>query len=299
MQSSAEDRYHRAVTELGARKLWYQTGSDLLYAAVVAGVDDVAPSEILTRSEALAEILPRSHDLHLVRSTVAAVSGACGIGVESFIATADGLAETLRAATRSKRARRVAGAVGAARGSRDISADHIVALHEKWNERHRLITTSLDIILATITEAAGVDPAIAGSRADEAVSRLADESYGGEWEVARILAIESPSMSAERFLHLAAELRGRRRKPLTDRRHTIAIAALADHTPVTLTDLMRHRIRALRVGRFRPDSSTAVTLAALLTLGDSVSRESRLRTAFHGFVLREHYTASYREAMSD
>jgi hypothetical protein len=42
-----------------------------------------------------------------------------------------------------------------------------------------------------------------------------------------------------------------------------------------------------------------VTLAALLTLGASVPAGHRLHTAFHGFVLREHYTASYRDATAD
>ncbi len=298
MQSAAEDRYAAAVAELGDHMRWYQTSRDLLYAAVVAAIDGVAVPEILARSSSLRETLPRTHDLHLIAQSVAAVSAARGIETEAFVSVADGAAEALRDATRTKRARRVAGAVVAA-GPTDVRTERIVTLHKLWNDRHRVLTTALDVILAAITETSGSEPHSALDRAESADKQLAEGGYQGEWEVARILALGSPISTVPRFLRLADELRGRRSKPLTDRRHIIAIAALADHTPEELAALMRRRIDSIRAEKPRPDASGAVTLAALLTLGASVPAGHRLHTAFHGFVLREHYTASYRDAMTD
>jgi hypothetical protein len=255
-------------------------------------------SEILARGSSLGETLPRTHDLHLISQTVAAVSAARGIDTEAFVATVDVAAEALRAATRTKRARRIAGAVIAA-GPADSSTERVVALHGMWNDRHRVLTTGLDVILAAITEASRTEPHAALDRAELIAGQLADAGYQGEWEVARILALDAPFSTVPRFLLLADELRGRRRKPLTDRRHVIAIAALADHTPEELATLMRRRIDGIRAEKIRPDASAAVTLAALLTMGASVPPEHRLHTVFHGFVLREHYTASYRDATTD
>jgi len=298
MALGAEDRYHGALVELGAHMRWYQTSRDLLYAAVVAGLDDVSVSEILARNSLLGETVPRTHDLHLISQTVAAVSAARGIEVEAFVTTADVAADTLRAATRTKRARRIAGAVIAA-GPAGSSAERIVALQKMWNDRHRVLTTALDVILAAITEASGTEPHLALDRAESIAGQLADAGYQGEWEVARILALDAPISTVPRFVRLADELSGRRRKLLTDRRHIIAIAALADHTPDELAVLMRRRMEAIRAEKIRPDASATVTLAALLTLGASVPAGHRLHTVFHGFVLREHYTASYRDATTD
>ena len=296
--SAPEDRYHAAVSELSSDMPWYQTSRDLLYAAVVAAVDGVPVPEILSRTARLGETLPRTHDLHLISQSVAAVAAARKIDSETFAAAADITADELRAATRTKRARRVAGAVVAA-GSADSSPVRIVTLHKLWNDRHRVLTTALDVILAAITENAGSEPHAALDRAETADQQLAEAGYQGEWEVARILALDSPISTVPRFLRLADELRGRRRKPLTDRRHIIAIAALAHHTPEELAGLIPARIDAIRAEKIRPDASGAVTLAALLTLGASVPAGHRLHTVFHGFVLREHYTASYRDATSD
>lgn len=298
MASAALDRYREAVAELGSDMRWYQTSRDLFYAAVVAGVDGVTVAEILARSGRLGEMLPRTHDLHLISQSVAAISAARGVDAEAFVTAADIVEVELRAATRTKRARRIAGAVIAA-GPVDSSTDRIVALHKMWNDRHRVLTTALDLILAAITETSGSEPHAALDRAVSVADQLADAGYPGEWEVARILALDSPISTVPRFLRLADELRGRRRKPLTDRRHVIAIAALAHHTPEELADLMRHRIDGIRAEKLRPDASGAVTLAALLTLGASLPAGHRLHTVFHGFVLREHYRAAYRDATSD
>jgi hypothetical protein len=298
MAAAAEDRYRTAVAELGSEMRWYQTSRDLLYAAVVAAVDGVAVSEILTRGARLGETLPRTHDLHLISQSVAAVSAAGSVDTEAFVTTSDASADALRAATRTKRARRIAGAVVAACPAAS-SPERIVTLHKLWNDRHRVLTTGLDVILAAITEVSGSEPHAALARAESADQQLAEAGYQGEWEVARILAVDSPISTVPRFLRLADELRGRRRKPLTDRRHIIAIAALAHHTPEELAGLVRARIDAIRAERIRPDASGAVTLAALLTLGASVPAGHRLHNVFHGFVLREHYTASYRDATAD
>lgn len=298
MGFAADDRYREVVVELGPHMRWYQTSRDLLHAAVVAAVDAVAVPEILARSARLGETLPRTHDLNLISQSIGAVSAARGIDPEVFIAAADVAADELRAATRTKRARRIAGAVVAA-GPANSSTERIAALHEMWSDRHRVLTTALDVILAAITEVSGTEPNAALDRAESVAGQLDDAGFSGEWEVARILALSAPVSTVPRFLRLADELRGHRRKPLTDRRHVIAIAALAHHTPEELAGLMRRRIDDIRAERIRPDASGAVTLAALLTLGASVPTGDRLRTVFHGFVLREHHTAAYRDATAD
>lgn len=133
-------------------------------------------------------------------------------------------------------------------------------LHNLWNDRHRVLTNSLGVMLAAITETSGIEPNAALDRADSAAGQLNDAGYPDEWEVARILA---------------------------------------RHTPEELAGLMRLRIDGIRAEKIRPDASGTVTLAALLTLGASVPPEHPLHTVFHGFVLREHYTASYRDATTD
>lgn len=300
MPSTVEDLYQQALTDLGARKLWYQTSTDLFFAAVVAAVDGVDAEEVLARSSKLADVLPLGHALHYVSHTVAAVSAARDIPVESFVAATDAAAGTLRDGIRSGRIRHIAGAVMAVGGTSafQVRGDAVVGLYRSWNQRHRLLTTGPDLVVAAITEASGLDPATALDRAATAFGQLASGGYRDEWLVARILALD-PAASADRFLRLADDLRGRRRKPLPDRRHTIAIAALSDHPPAELTSTLIERVSAVRPGRLRPDGGTAFTLAALLTLGASVPGGHRLHRAFHAFVLREHYVRSYREATAD
>ena len=114
MPATVDERYHQLLTELGVRKRWYQTSTDLFYAAAVAAVAGVDGETILAGSAQLADELPASHDLHLIRDTVAAIAGAHGLDIGSFIAATDEAAELLRGATRSKRFRRIAGSVLAA-----------------------------------------------------------------------------------------------------------------------------------------------------------------------------------------
>jgi hypothetical protein len=300
MRSDVEERYHRVIDELGVRKRWYQPDSDLWYAAVVGAVDGVDGGEILARSQQLHRFLPPGHDLHLIRQTLATVAAARGLKVEGLVVAAHAASESFRAAIRSKRIRRVAGSVVAIGNESgfEVAGSRVVALYRAWNREHRLLTNALDLVLAAITDLAGFDSITGGERAEAAAGRLGNAGYKNEWEVARILAMEGSSGSTERFLRLAGELRGRRRKPLADRRHVIAIASLADYTPPELVDILSRRLEALRISRFRPDRRTALTLAALLTLGDSVPAEHPLHAAFHGFALREHYVHSYAEAIS-
>ncbi len=301
MRPDVESPYQQAITDLGVRKRWYQLGTDLYFAAVVAAVDGGDSEEILARNELLAETLPSGNQLHLIKQTVAAITAARGLDVKSFIADADAVADMLRDATRSKTSRRVAASVIVAtgEGGYEVRSNRVSTLYQEWNQQHRVLTGSLDLVLAAVTEAVGIGPVTALDRAGSAFEQLNGAGYKSEWEVARILALDEPSSSVERFVKLADDLRGRRRKLLTDRRHTVAIAALADHPSHELGGLMSHRARAVRVGRFRPGRSTALTLAALLTLGASATPEHRLHPAFHGFVLREHFVTSNREATSE
>lgn len=274
--------------------------TDLYYAAVVAAVDGVASAEILARTEKLQELLGSTHDLHYIKQTVAAITAARGLNLERFVEAADAVSESLKESTRTKRLRRIAGAVVAVSsdGGFEVLGNRVVTLQAAWNQQHRLLTNALDLVLAAISDAAGLDPFTALDQADSATSQLEEAGYKQAWEVARILALYEPAASGERFLKLAAERRGWRRKPLTSRQHIIAIASLANHPPHELVDIMSHRLEALRVSRFRPDGNTTLTLAALLTLGASVPTGHPLRTAFHGFVMREHYVNSYAEATS-
>ena len=299
MNAEIETRYHRAITELGIRKRWYQADTDLYYAAVVGAVDDIENGEILARAKRLDGALPPTHDLHLIKQTLAAITASRDLDVPTFVANVDAVTESLREAVRSKRLRRLAAAVVVAAngGGFEVVADRVATLYEAWNDRHGMLTSALDLTLAAITDAVGLDPATALDRAEVADRNLMEAGYKSEWNVARILALHGSAEATERFLRLAGELRGRRRKPLTDRRHLIAIASLADHGPQELVDVMSHRFEAVRGGRFRPDHKTRLTLAALMTLG-AVAPESRLGPAFHGFVMRDHYVSSYAEATS-
>ena len=300
MHSDVEARYQKALTELGVRKRWYQTATDLYYAAVIGAVDEIENAEIIVRVRQLDVVLPPTHDLHLIKETLAAIIASRDLDVETFVADVDAVTGSLREAVRSKRLRRLAAAVVVAAndGGFEVVADRVATMYTAWNEKHRVLTNALDLTLAGITGAAGLDPVTALDRAEGADQRLTEAGYSSEWEVARILAIDRSGQATDRFLSLASEQRGRRRKPLTDRRHLIAIAALADHPSHELVDLVSHRFESLRAGRLRPDQKTRLTLAALLTLGASVPPENRLRTVFHGFAIREHYVSSYAEATS-
>jgi hypothetical protein len=93
---AVEDRYRATVTELSSDMRWYQTSRDLLYAGVVAAVDGVAVPEVLARSARLGETLPRTHDLHLISQSVAAVTVARSIDTAAFVTAADVAADGLR-----------------------------------------------------------------------------------------------------------------------------------------------------------------------------------------------------------
>ncbi len=300
MQPTVDKRYHQLLTELGVRKRWYQTSTDLFYAAAVAAVAGVDSEAILAGNTQLAEELPASHDLHLIRDTVAAIAAARALDIGSFIAATDEAAQLLRGATRSKRFRRIAGSVLAADGGQglEVRTTQVAVLYQLWKESH--LTNASDLVLAAITEAVGIDPAIAVQNADIAASQLGEGGYDRQWDVARILALaKRPTDTADQFVALAERLRGRRRKPLTDNRQLIAIAALSEGDQPDLPGLVAERVKTVRTGRWRPDHRTALTLAALLTFGESLPADDRLIVAFHGLAIREHYLMSYRESMSD
>ena len=300
MQSTVDGRYQRLLTELGVRKRWYQTSTDLFYAAAVAAVSDVDSEVIVAGAARLSDELPASHDLHLIRDTVAAIAAARGLDITSFIAGTDEASQLLREATRSKRFRRIAGSVLAADGGQGLQlrTNQVTALYRLWKEEHP--TNASDLILAAITEAVGIDPTIAVQHAEVAALQLSRGGYPKEWGVARILAMhDRPAAAADQFVALADRLRGRRRKPLTDQRQLIAIAALSDSTTPDLPGLVADRAKSVRTGRWRPSHRTALTLAALLTFGESVPPDDRLVAAFDGLAIREHYLMSYSEAMTD
>ncbi len=296
MSNEAELRYGEALEALGANRRWYQLGSDDYFAAVIAAVDDVAPPEIVERDEQLHEVLSAGNDLHLIRRSLAAVTAVRALDVEGFVSASEQVAESLKPATRAVRFRRVAGAITVAGGriEFDIPGNRAISLYESWQSKHRISTRAGDIVLAVISEAAGIDPVSAMDRALTASDRLAASGYVGAWEVARILSLDDPDQSVPRYLTLADAMRGRRRKPLTDRRAAVAIAALAQHPSAQLAELMSERLRSVRVKRSGPDSGIALSLAALLTLGTSISSTHHAYPAFHGFALREHYLASHR-----
>lgn len=300
MHSNVEARYQKALTELGVRTRWYQTDTDLYYAAVIGAVDGIQNADIIARARQFDVVLPPTHALHLIKQTLAAITASRDLEVEAFVADVDAVTEPLRKAVRSKRLRKLAGAVVVAtnNGGFEVVADRVGTMYTARNEKYRLRTNALDLTLAGITDAAGLDPVTALDRAEAVDQNLTQTGYSNEWDVARILAIDESRQATDRFLRLASEQRGRRRKPLTDRRHLIAVAALADHPSHELVDLVSHRFESLRAGRFRPDQKTRLTLAALLTLGASVPPENKLRTVFHGFAIREHYVSSYAEATS-
>ncbi len=300
MPTDVDARYQQTLTELGIRKRWYQTSDDLYYAAVVGAVEGVTSAAILTRTSQLEDLLRPTHDLHYIRQTLAAVTAARQLDLARVVEAVDTVAESLRQSSRSKRLRRIAGAIVATTtdGGFEVVANRVGTLHTAWNQRHRLLTNALDLTLAAISDAVGLDQNTALDRADQAVGQLEEAGYKNERHVARILALNEPAASTDRFLSLAAERRGWRRKPLTDHRHLLAIAALADHTPGELIDLVSSRLESLRINRFRPDHRTRLTLATLLTMGASVPDKHPLRRAFHGFAMREHYVNSYADATS-
>lgn len=299
MPATVEERYQRLLTELGVRKRWYQTNTDLFYAAAVAAVADVDSETVAAGAAQLGDELPASHDLHLIRDTVAAIAAARRLDIGSFIAATDEATELLREATRSKRFRRIAGSVLAADGGQGLQlrTTQVTILYRLWKERH--LTNASDLVLAATTETVGIDPAIATRHADIAASQLKKSDYERQWDLARVLALHHrPDYAADQFVALGERLRGWRRKPITDNRQLIAIAALSEGANPDLPKLVADRVKSVRTGRWRPGHRTALTLAALLTFGESLPPDDRLVAAFHGLAIREHYAMSYSEAMS-
>jgi uncharacterized membrane protein len=134
---------------------------------------------------------------------------------------------------------------------------------------------------------------------DTAASQLSQGGYNRQRDVARVLALQDrPAHSADQFVAIAKRLRGRRRKPRTDDRQLIAIAAFSEVTRPDFPNLVADRMKSARTGRWRPDRRTALTLAALLTLRESVPTDGRLVATFYGLAIREHYLMSYSEATS-
>jgi len=300
MHFDADERYRRLFDELGSVKRWYQTRIDVPFAAVVAAVDDVDGADVVARREALAGVIGGNDELSSITYTLAAVSAARGVELTSLIAAADTATELLRTATRSSRIRRIAGAILAADDPAgcEAKAGRAVRLHQGWNQRHRIRTNASDLLLAAVSEVSGADRSTALDRASVALDQLGAGGYRGEWEVARILALDDPTTAVGRYLGTAPDMSRRRRKPVADRRAALALACLADHPLDELRDLLRDRVRAAAWGMHRPDSQTALMLGALLTLGASVPPGHRLRDAFHGFALRSHYGAALAQAPS-
>jgi len=292
------ERYLRAVDDLGTGKSWYQTGGDVLFAAVVATVDELDGDEIRSRASTLSGSIENTDPLHYVLHTVAAVAAARGIGITEFLDDTSGLTDALRPSTRLSQPRRIAAAIAALSGSRELDerASAIMELYDSWNGRQRLRTTASDLPLAAITVAADTGVDRAAHDATVVYDELGRRGYGDEWDVARILALERPDAPMHRFLAVCERLRGRRRKPVSDRRPAIAFAALGHHDITSTVGLVAERADAVRVGRFKPDPSWAVTLAALMTLGESVEPDHGLRTAFHGAVIAQHYEIAARRA---
>lgn len=293
-----EDRYHDALTALGVRRRWYETATDHFYVAVIAAVDRLDHHDILTRSAQFDAALPAGHDLHLIKETLAAITAARRQDVAGFLEAVDEVSQALRDTVRSKRFRRVAGAVVAAtnQGGLVVAADQVASTYRAWNESHRLLTGPADLSLAAVTVGAGLDPATALDRAEGIDHTLSQAGYKNEWDLARILSLDGSARATERFLRLADAFRGRRRKPISDRRHLLAIASLAHLPPDDLVDVMAARLEAVAVGRFRPVRLTRLRLAAVMTLGATAIDDHR---AFHGFLIREHFAASYAEATAD
>lgn len=291
MPSSADERYPRLLDELGSITRWYQLGTDVPFAAVVAAVDGLDGADVLARREELTGLVGVDDEVALVTHTLAAVSVARGTGAASLIAAADTATGVLGTGIRSKRIRRIAGVILVADDPTESEsrALRVDALYEQWKRRHRARTNSYDLLLAAVSETAEADGEIALDRASVALDQLAKGGYPGEWELARILALAAPSPTVERFLRLAHEMSGRRRKPVADRRPVLGVACLAEHSADELCDMLQSRVRDLRSGKHRPDAKTVLTLGALLTLGASVPSGHRLRDAFHAFALREHY----------
>ena len=298
--SGADERYLRLIEELGSVTRWYEMGTDVLFAAAVAAVDGLDGADVLSRREALTGLVGVDDEVAFITHTLAAVSVARRTELASLIAAADTATEILRTGIRSNRIRRIAGVILAADDPTEIESKalRVVALHEQWKRRDRARTSSYDLLLAAVSEAAGVDNETALDRTSVALDQLAVGGYPGEWELARILALEAPSLTVERFLRLAPEMSGRRRKPVADRRPVLGVACLAEHPPDELCDLLQSRVRDRRWGKQRPNAKTVLTLGALLTLGASVLSGHRLRDAFHAFALREHYRTALEQAPS-
>lgn len=298
MQSITAQRYRRLAVALGLHRRWYQTSTDQFFGAVAAAVEDTSAEDLITAERLFSEALPRAHELNLISYTMAAIAAAHQLDVSTFVEAADAAAESLRPATRSTRFRRVAGAVLAAEGTADSPrrADEAMATYRLWKQAGP--TYAADLVLAAVAASAGIKPEVAAANARIAADWLARSGYRAEQDVARILALHEPEVAAGRFVTIADRLRGRRRKPLRDRRESLAIAALSFGAGPDLPELVAHRAGSVRTGRWRPNRKTALSLAALLTFGESVPLDHRLHPAFHGFALREHYETSYAEATS-
>jgi hypothetical protein len=300
MRFDADQRYLPLLEELGSSTRWFQLGADVPFATVVAAVDGVVGADVVARREALTGLIGAGDEAALVTYTLAAVSAARGVEAPSLIAAADSATDVLKAGIRSKRICRIAGVILAVDDPAgcELKAGRTVSLYQEWNLRHRVRTNTSDLLLAAVGEAAGVDGSTALDRANLALDRLATGGYPGEWDLARILALEPPSLTVERYLRLAAQMRGRRRRLVADRRSSLALACLADHPSDQLSALLLGRVRDLRWGKHRPNARTVLTLGALLTLGASVPSGHRLRDAFHAFALREQNRTALEQAPS-
>lgn len=297
MPIDVEAAYHQALAGLGAGRRWYQSAGDLHYAAIAAAAGGIEGTAVRAVGDELAASLGITDPLRSIIYTVTAVGGLRGVDLGSFTERRDAVAELLRPAIRSTKKRRITAGimVACSDGDPTARAPAVADLYEAWHQRHRILTTSDDLALAAVIDAAGVDHAAVLERSAYALERLATEGYPAEWDIARTLSLNPPASSMERFLWLANELRGRRRRPLSDRRLAIALLALSTHQLMGLPDLVTERIERMRVGRFRPEAAPAFEQAALLTLGESTSAGNSASGAFHGFLLLLHH----RRAQSD
>jgi hypothetical protein len=300
MESDVVAAYRAALVDLGDGRRWYQTSTDLHYAAAAVALSGIDGRAVRVTGDELLDETAVTDPLRYVTHTVAAVASVRHTPIDWFVGCTGEVAHLLRSATRTKRTRRIAAAIVVLCGGDHLEerAARVAELYGEWNRRHRILTVSDDLVLAAVVEAAGVDGATSLERADFAFDRLAAEGYSAEWELARILALKPVASSVERFLWLAHELHGRRRKPLPDRRPSIAIAALSDHPLHGLHDLIEGRVASIRQGRFGIDRGTALQLAALLTMGESLPAGGDLHGALHGLLMLLHHRRARSDASS-
>lgn len=287
------DRYRDSLAGLIDRKHWYDTADGLHYAAVVCAVDGLDPPELRRHIADFRSEVKMSDRLAPFRPTAAAILLARGLDLSDALVAIDDIQERLRPVTRPEESRRVAALIAATTsiGVPAERADRILGLYRDWKARHRVLSGSVDLPLAAAS--VGVEPDTARGAHDAEVihDELSRRRYRHEWRVARVLALAGTDAPLHRFMALVEVLRGRRRRPLSHRRASIAVAALSAVDARELVDILPASVKSMRRKPHRAEPNLALSLAATLTLGSSGAADGdhRLRTAFHGLVLAEQF----------